>query len=192
MKMVSASEAGRRCHVPQRTAQRWAHKFENYGELQRRCAPECPRSSTREKDKPVRRVHEENPFRSANQIRDAENFPGTSRRLVMNRLRDVNIHFRRAASKLGLSEGQAVDRLAFPIGCRDFDWGSVIFTDETSVSSDFESHGHVYRENGTRYDTRYNQRRERSGRFCVSCWSWMTLAGVGVLECIHGRFKAPQ
>ena len=32
----SASEAGRSCHVPLRTAQRWAHKFQNYGECQRR------------------------------------------------------------------------------------------------------------------------------------------------------------
>ena len=60
----------------------------------------------------------------------------------------------------------------------DFDRGSVIFTDETSISSDCESRGHIYREPGT--------------RFSLSCWSWITRAGVGVLERIHGRFNAPQ
>ena len=45
-----------------------------------------------------------------------------------------------------------------PLG-GNFDWGSVIFTDETSISSDCESRGHVYLELGTRYDTRYIQRR---------------------------------
>ena len=50
----------------------------------------------------VRRVHEENSFRSANQIRTAANFPG-SFRAVMNRLRDANIYCRRAASKEGLT-----------------------------------------------------------------------------------------
>ena len=110
----------------------------------------------------------------------------------MNRLRDANIHCRRAASKEGLTEGKVVDRLAFAIGWRNFDWGSVIFSDETSISSDCESRGHVYREPGTRYDTLYIQRRERSARFSVSCWGWISRAGVGMLECIHGRFKAPQ
>ena len=110
----------------------------------------------------------------------------------MNRLRDANIHCRRAASKEGLTEGQAIDLLAFATGWRDFDWGSVIFTDETSISSDCESRGHVYREPGTRSDTRYIQWRERSGWFSVSCWGWTSRVGVGVWERIHGRFNSPQ
>ena len=71
----------------------------------------------------------------------------------MNRLRDANINYWRAASKEGLTDGQAVDRLAFTTGWRNFDWGSVIFSDETSISSDCELRGHVYREPDTRYDT---------------------------------------
>ena len=70
--------------------------------------------------------------------------------------------------------------------------GNVIFTDESPISSDCESRGHIYREPGTRYDTRYIQRRERSGRFSLSCWSWMSRAGVGVLERIQSRFNALQ
>ena len=61
----SASEAGRRCHIPLRAAQRWAHKFQNYEEFQKRYFTDRPRFSTREEDEAVRRVHEENPFRSA-------------------------------------------------------------------------------------------------------------------------------
>ena len=86
----------------------------------------------------------------------AANFPGTFW-TDTNRLRDANIHCRRAASKEGLTEGQAVDHLAFTTGWSDFDWSSVIFTDETSISSDCELCEHVYREPGTRYDTRYVQ-----------------------------------
>ena len=71
----------------------------------------------------------------------------------------------------GLTDEQAVDRLAFATGWRDFNWGSVILTDETSISSNCVSRGHVYRERGARYDTRYIQRRVRSGRFSVSCGS---------------------
>ena len=157
----SASETGRMCHVPLRTAQRWAHKFQNYAEFQRRCSSVRPRCSTRKEDESVR-VHEGNPSRPANQIGAAANIPGTSR-AVMYRLRDANIHCRRAESKESLTEGQAFDRLAFATGRRDFDSGSVTFTDETSISSDCESSEQVYREPGTRYDTRYIQRHERSG-----------------------------
>ena len=87
---------------------------------------------------------------------------------------------------------QTIDHLAFANGWRDFDWGSVIFSDEASISSDCESRRYVYREPGTRYDTCYIQRRERLGRFSLSRWGWMSRAGVGVLERIHGRFNAPQ
>ena len=159
----SASEAGRRCHVALRTAQRWAHILQNYSEFQRRYSTGRPRCSIREEDEVIRRVHEENPFHWANQIRAAANFPGTSQ-TVMNRLRDENIQCRWVASKEGLTEEQAVDSLAFATGWMDFDWGSVIFTDGTSIYSDCESRGHVYREPGTRYDTRYSLSNDVRGR----------------------------
>ena len=185
----SASEAGLRCQGPLRTAQRWAHKFQNYGECERRYSTGQPHCSTREEDEAVRWVDEENSFCSTNHIRAAANF-SDSLWMVKNCLRDANIHCWRGASKEDLTDGQAVYRLAFATGWRDFDWGNVIFTDETSISYNCESRGHVYREPGTRYDTRYIQRCERSGRFSLSCC--MSQAGIGVLECIHGQFNAPQ
>ena len=87
---------------------------------------------------------------------------------------------------------QAVNHLAFATSWRDFDWVSVICSDETSISSDCKSWRHVYRESGTRNDTRYIQRRERLGRFSLSCWGRMSRAGIGLLKRIHGRFNAPQ
>ena len=63
-----------------------------------------PSCSTREEDEAIHRVHEENPFHPANQIRAAANFPGTSR-TVMNRLKDGNIHCLRVASEEDLTEG---------------------------------------------------------------------------------------
>ena len=150
----SASEEGRSCNVPLRTAQRWAHEFQNYGECQMCYSTGRPRCSTREENEAVCWADEENSFHSANQIRAAANFP-RSFRTVMNHLRDANIHCRRAASKEGLTDGQAVDSLAFATSWRNLHWGSVIFTDKTSISSDCESRGHVYREPGTWYDTCY-------------------------------------
>ena len=104
----------------------------------------------------------------------------------MNRLRDANIHCRIAASKEGLTETQAVDHLALATGWRDFDWGSVIFTDETSISSDCESRGHVYHKPATRYDTHYiNDVRDRDD-LTLHAGAGCLRTGVGVLERIHG------
>ena len=50
----------------------------------------------------------------------------------------------------------------------------------------------VNHEPGTRYDTCYVQGCERSGWFSISCWGWMSRTGIGMIECIHGRFNAPQ
>ena len=87
---------------PTEDMQRWAHKFQNYGEFQRRYSIGWLRCSTREEDEAVRRLDEENLFRSVSQIRAVANFLG-SFQTVMNRLRDANIPCRRAASKEGLT-----------------------------------------------------------------------------------------
>ncbi|KAJ4451209.1 hypothetical protein ANN_02669 [Periplaneta americana] len=78
-----------------------------------------------------------------------------------------------------LGEAQAVDRLAFATNRVDFDWRNVIFSDETTISSDYEGAVRVYREDGLRHDQRYVHRRERSGRFGISCWGWMSYDGPG-------------
>ena len=64
-----ASEAGRRCHIPKRTAQRCSHKFQNYGEFQRHYSTWRLHCSTREEDEAVRKADEENSLCSVNQIR---------------------------------------------------------------------------------------------------------------------------
>ena len=85
------SEAGRRCHVPLRIRQNGLINFKIMGSFKGAILQERPRCSTREKDEAVPRDHEENPLRSAKQIRDAANFPGTSLTFI-GRLRDENIH----------------------------------------------------------------------------------------------------
>ena len=87
---------------------------------------------------------------------------------------------------------QAVDRLAFTTGWRYFDWGSVIFSDETSISSDCESRGHVYREPGTRYElTISNEVRDRDD-LAYHAGAGCHMLVLVCLERIHGRFNVPQ
>ena len=74
-RVIALIENGWRYHVPLRTAHKWAHKFQNYGEFQRHYSTGRPLCLTREEDEAVCSVHEENSFCSVNQIRAAANFP---------------------------------------------------------------------------------------------------------------------
>lgn len=78
----SVREASRMCGVHVRTAQRWANIHLNYREFGRCHSTGRPRISTEEEDEALHRAHEQNPFRSANQIRAAANFPGSYRTVI--------------------------------------------------------------------------------------------------------------
>ena len=111
----------------------------------------------------------------------------------MNRLRDANIHYRRAASKEVLTEGQAVDRLAFATGWRDFDWGRVIFTDKhPSLPIVNYVDTFIVSQAPDMTQDISNDVRFREDLAYHAGLGWMSRAGVGVLERIHGRFNAPQ
>ena len=93
-----------------------------------------------------RLMYLEDPFRSVNQLHAASNFPGCSW-TVNNHLRAGNLRSRRAVRKFDLTEEHAVDRLAFVTSIDEgFDWGWVIFSDETIVSTDYNGSARVYRE----------------------------------------------
>lgn len=184
-----ARSAGRLVGVPGSTAARWVHRYQNLGEVENRPIPGRPRISSLEEDALLFETVRQDPFLTANEIRAASNFPGSSQ-TVISRLRNRGIRSRRAAQMEILGEAQAVDRLAFATNRVDFDWRNVIFSDETTISSDYEGPVRVYREDGLRHDQRYVHRRERSGRFSISCWGWMSYDGPGVIERIDGRFNA--
>ena len=157
------------------------YRYQNLGEVENRPIPGRPRISSLEEDALLFETVRQDPFRTANEIRTASNFPGSSQ-TVISRLRNRGIRSRRAAQMEILGEAQAVDRLAFATNRVDFDWRNVIFSDETTISSDYEGPVRVYREDGLRHDQRYVHRRERSGRFSISCWGWMSYDGPGVIE----------
>ncbi|KAJ4448315.1 hypothetical protein ANN_10330 [Periplaneta americana] len=177
------------CELFRNISEGGVHRYQNSGEVENRPIPGRQRISSLEEDALLFETDRQDPFRTANEIRAASNFPGSSQ-TVISRLRNRGIRSRRAAQMEILGEAQAVDRLAFATNRVDFDWRNVIFSDETTISSDYEGPVRVYREDGLRHDQRYVHRRERSGRFSISCWGWMSYDGPGVIERIDGRFNA--
>lgn len=70
------------------------------------------------------------------------------------------------------------------------DWSNVIFSDEKTFQSDDYQRKHVYRPNNTRYDERYIQPIQRSGRLSAGIWAWMGLHGPGELTMISIRLNS--
>ncbi|KAJ4441767.1 hypothetical protein ANN_11625 [Periplaneta americana] len=143
------------------------YRYQNLGKVENRPIPGRPRISSLEEDAVLFETVRQDSFLTAKEIRAVSNFPGSSQ-TVISRLRNRGIRSRRAAQMEILGEAQAVDRLAFATNRVDFDWRNVIFSDETTISSDYEGPVRVYREDGLRHDQRYVHRRERSGRFSIS------------------------
>ena len=84
-------------------------------------------------------------------------------------MRAGNLRSRRAVGKFDLEEEYAVDRLAFLTSIDEgFNWGRVIFSEETLVSTDYNGSARDHHEPGRRYGSR------RSGPISVIFWDWIS------------------
>ncbi|KAJ4437915.1 hypothetical protein ANN_13854 [Periplaneta americana] len=82
----SAQDASRTLSIPRSTAQGWALRFRNHGEVGRSPGSGCPRISTRVQDEVLNKAVSADSFRFVRQLQVASVFPGCSRK-VLNRLR---------------------------------------------------------------------------------------------------------
>jgi hypothetical protein len=95
---------------------------------------------------------------------------------------EAGLRSRSAAVTEKLSEEHRLYRLAFPEDNVDRDWGNVIFSDESVLSSVNDGPVHVYRPQGTRYNAEYVKESARSGRVSVAVWGWISSRGMGLID----------
>jgi hypothetical protein len=74
----------------------------------------------------------------------------------------------------------------------DRDWGNVIFSDESVLSSANDGPVRVYRHQGTRYNAEYVKESARSGSVSVAVWGWISSRGIGLFRRIDGRLNRAQ
>jgi hypothetical protein len=74
----------------------------------------------------------------------------------------------------------------------DHDWGNVIFSDESVLSSATDGLVRVYRPQGTHYNAEYMKESARSGHVSVAVWGWISSCGIGLLRRIDGRLNRAQ
>jgi hypothetical protein len=107
-------------------------------------------------------------------------FPG-SIRTVRRRLRASELRNRASARKIGLTSrhkeaiGFALEHLAR----EEAFWISVVFFDEKVFQSCPNGRLRVYRPRNSAYDERYVQTTQRSGRFSVNMWAWISADSPG-------------
>ena len=92
-----------------------------------------------------------------------------------------------------MTHAHAVESHAFVTGLFDgFDWTKIIFSDETTISTDYRGPVGVYSDPGHRYDPQYVNWLGKSGRISVSRWGSISQDGASVFERIYGRLDSAQ
>jgi hypothetical protein len=91
-----------------------------------------------------------------------------------------------------LSDEHRLYRLALAEDNVDRDWGNVIFSDESVVSSANDGPVRVYRPQGTRYNAEFVKESARCGHVSVAVWGWISSRGIRLLHKIDGRLDGAQ
>ncbi len=115
---------------------------------------------------------------------------GVHRDTIRKVWNDMGVFHHIAARKPRLTVAQREERLGYALQNLTRDWSNVIFTDEKTFQSDGFQRKHVYRPNNTRFDERYIQPVQRSGRISAGIWAWIGLDGPGELSMISGRLNS--
>lgn len=174
------------------TVLRVKKRWEQEGTVTRRPCSGRPKISNAEQDGAFLDNLRENPFNTARQAVFETNFPG-SWVTACRRVKNSEIINFASAKKNILTEENKQSRIIFclnyiyrPINF----WNTVIFSDEKVFKSCNDGRLRVYRPVNSRFSERYVSPRNKSGRFSVNVWAWISILGPGVAWRIDGRFNA--
>lgn len=190
---ASVAEVATQLGVHRTTIARWKRKAETELSLQRTEGSGRWRASTREQDNMLQEYVREHPFVSCNAARAQTGFPGSTN-TACRRLREIGLKNCAAANKISISVRNQQRRVAF---CNEHlnnldMWNDVIFSDEKVFSSANDSRVRVYRRAGERYNPSHINPIDRSGRFSVAVWAWISREGPGVCWQIDGHLNSRQ
>jgi hypothetical protein len=136
----------------------------------------------------------EDPFRTLSQVRDLLNLD-ISIKTISKRISESGLFSRIAAKKGLLTEQHKQRRLEFAnqfVNWPIDNWFHTICVDECTFCTTNEGLVRVWRPLGTRFDEKYLQYVNRSGRRSVSCWGALTADGLSDLVRIHGHLDRFQ
>lgn len=177
-------------NVNKNTILKLKRRWEQDGPIKKKVGTGRRKISNEQQDAALITFLRENPFEIARTAIIESNFPG-SRSTVSRRIKETDLRNRVAAKKVLLSVEKKQARVIFALNniYRDMGyWNKVIFTDEKIFQSTHNGHIRVYRPSNTRFDERYVSNTDRSGRFSVNVWAWISVHGLGVCWNVEERF----
>lgn len=177
-------------NVNKKTVQNIKHKWETEGNVNRKKPTGRPKISTQEQDNALLRYLEDNPFEVARNAIRLTAFPA-SRSTASRRIKKSHLKNYAAAKKVILGNEHKQARVIFALNniLRE-NWNSVVYTDEKVFQSCFTGNIRVYRPRGKRFNEEFVHNSEKSGRFSVNVWAWLSFRGLGVCWIVNERFNA--
>jgi transposase len=141
-------------------------RIAEYGKTARRPGSARPKVTTNEEDDRLINFLRHRPFQSAVNARLETAFPACLK-TARKRIRE---------SELSNQDNNI--------------WNNVVFSDEKTFQSSHNGRIRVYRPPGTRYNEQYVKNYDRSGRFSLNIWGWISSRGPGVCVIVEERLNS--
>lgn len=187
----SIRSVARHFHHDKSTILRIKKRWEQEHTTQRKIGSGRKRISTPDQDNELINRLRQDPFASGVQAASHIDFPG-SQPTVSRRVKESELRNAASAKKTILSAQQKQGRIIFCLNYvyRPLEfWKQVIFSDEKIFQSSNDGRIRVYRPRNCRFEERYVNPSNSSGRFSVHVWAWMCVHGPGVCWRVEGRFN---
>lgn len=189
---VSIRAISAEINVTNKTVLRAKRKFDETGSIRRKQGTGRRKISIDDDDVQLVNFLREHPFATAVQARIATNFPGSTR-TARKRIRESELRNRAAANNFFLTEANKLERLRFAqqfVNNENNFWENIVFSDEKTFQSCSNGRVRVYRPVGERYTEQYIHKIQRSGRFSVNTWGWISAQGLGICVIVEERLIA--
>jgi transposase len=189
---LSHGQISTELEIPRSTVSAILHKWRQTGTVERRPGSGRHPVSVGDQDEALLNIIRGSPFTTAVNAANTTLFPG-SIRTVRRRLRASELRNRASARKIGLTPRHKEAKIGFALEHLARDevfWSSVVFSDEKVFQSCPNGRLRVYRPRNSAYDERYVQTTQRSGRFSVNMWAWISADSPGVMLHAENRLTS--
>lgn len=154
------------------------NRYANEGSLENRPKTGRPRITTPEIDQAICANVQNEPFTTATDVARVFDLSAIT---VRRRLKENGLFHFIPAQQTKLTDRHRQLRVQFCEENMNLDWERVIFSDEKTFKSSVDAKKHLWRPKNERYNPRYVQSVQTSGKISCGVWGFITAGGVGQL-----------